>query len=322
MDAEREARASDDPGTATARGVDRSRTPLDPGEERAQFASAVGRRMGHFVLEAFIEGGRDSAVFRARRVVGRGEKLAAIKLLRGGSPEPQVARLFDEERRSLASLDHPAIPRLLGSGVTRDGWSWFAKQHALGWPLIRYAHDSGVGLAERVSFMIQVCRAVEHAHGRKVLHLDLHPESLMVTTTGELKVLGFGLPGLPTGKDVSDLGELLFQVARPVRPFLDELRGSGSSTRGSRSQGLRRSRARPSSDADRVVLKAVGHGPRTHYASAAALAEDLERLLEGRPVSARRIPLMGRVRAVLGRLVQSGVSAPTPQGSPSPSSQG
>ena len=70
-------------------------------EGTSRLNSAVGRRVGHFVLEAFLEGGRDSAVFRARRVLGVGPRVAAVKLLRARAPRPEVARLFDEERRSL-----------------------------------------------------------------------------------------------------------------------------------------------------------------------------------------------------------------------------
>lgn len=308
-------------------------------EGQASFMSAVGRRMGHFVLEAFMEGSRDSAMFRARRVVGSGDRVVAVKLLRTGSPAPETVRLFDEERRSLASLDHPAIPRLLGSGITSDGWSWFAKEYVLGWPLVRHAEDEGLGLAQRVELMIEVCRAVGHAHERKVIHPELHAASLMITTRGEPKVVGFGLPGLPTGKNVAELGELLFGLARPARPFLAELRSSGSRTRmreGRRAQqqsarkpagGLPlvpRALQRPRSDIDRVCLKAVGYGPWEVYRSAADLADDLERVLEGRPVSARHIPLVSRIRDVLDRLVRSGAAGARTagahtQGDPSPS---
>lgn len=309
------------PGAYSQRGL------ADQDGERASFMSAVGRRMGHFALEAFMEGGRDSATFRARRVVGHGEPVVAVKLLRTGSPAPEVVRLFDEERRSLASLDHPAIPRLLGSGITSDGWSWFAKEYVLGWPLNQHAEDEGLGLAQRVQLMVEVCRAVGHAHQRKVIHPELHSGSLMITTRGEPKVVGFGLPGLPTGRNAAELGGLLFGLARPVRPFLAQLRAPSPATGTPRSlgsarrlaEGLPRGLQRPRSDIDRVCLKAVGHGPWEAYGSATELADDLERVLEGRPVSARRIPLMSRIRDVVDRLVRSGAAGAHAQGSPSPS---
>jgi serine/threonine-protein kinase len=272
--------------------------------------------MGSFVLEAFVEGTRDSAVFRARRVMGVGVTLAAVKLLRTGSPEPAVARLLDEERRSLATLDHRAIPRLLGSGTTYDGWSWFAQEYVLGWPLHRHAEDEGLGLEARVRLMIDICRAVEHAHRRKVLHPDLRPGSLMVTTRGEPKVVGFGLPGLPTGRNVAELGERLFELLRPVRPFLEELRDPHHRRR-SRSGGL--FGPRPRTDVDRVCLKAVGHGPWEQYRSAEDLADDLERVLAREPVSARHIGVAARLRSVLARVPWSGLADATPSTAPSPS---
>jgi serine/threonine-protein kinase len=283
------------------------------GEER-EYVSAVGRRMGSFVLEAFVEGTCDSAVFRARRVMGVGGALAAVKLLRTGSPEPAVARLLDEERRSLATLDHRAIPRLLGSGTTSDGWSWFAQEYVLGWPLHRHAEDEGLGLEARVRLMIDMCLAVEHAHGRKVLHPGLRPGSLMVTTRGEPKLVGFGLPGLPTGRNVAELGELLFELLLPVRPFLGEFRTPLNGGGTSRLFG-----PRPRTDVDRVCLKAVGHGPWEHYRSAADLADDLQRVLSREPVSARHIGVAARLRSVLARVPWSGLGDAAHAATPSPS---
>ena len=282
-------------------------------EGRGEFVSAVGRRMGCFVLEAFIEGSRDAATFRARRVMGSGPPLAAVKLLRTASPEPGIARLLDEERRSLDWLDHPAIPRLLGAGTTPDGWSWFAQEHVLGWPLHRYAEDQGLGLEERVRLMIPIYRAVEHAHERKVLHPELHPSSLMVTTRGEPKVVGFGLPGLPTGRNLGELGPLLFSLLLPVRPFLQELRsgdGPGISLR------RRLVPPRPRGDIDRVCLQAVGEEHWELYASAGAVADDLERVLGRIPVAARRRGVAARIRTELARIPWSRL---VPTGTPSPS---
>jgi serine/threonine-protein kinase len=248
--------------------------------------------------------------------MGVGVTLAAVKLLRTRSPEPEVARLLDEERRSLATLDHRAIPRLLGSGTTYDGWSWFAQEYVLGWPLLRHAQVEGLGLEARVRLMIEMCRAVEHAHQRKVLHPDLRPGSLMVTTRGEPKVVGFGLPGLPTGRNVAELGALLFDLLLPVRPFLGELRGS---VRTPPSLSRRLLRPRPRTDIDRVCLKAVGHGPWQHYGSAAGLADDLERVLVREPVSARHVGVAARFRSVLARIPRSGLAGATSPASPNPS---
>lgn len=309
-------RSGDDPSSIGKRPLDSYPGLADRIGDGGEYVSAVGRRMGNFVLEAFVEGNRDSAVFRARRVMGAGVTLAAVKLLRTGSPEPEVARLLDEERRSLATLDHRAIPRLLGSGTTYDGWSWFAQEYVLGWPLFQHAEHEGLGLEARVRLLIEMCRAVEHAHQRKVLHPDLRPGNLMVTTRGEPKVVGFGLPGLPTGRNVAELGELIFATLLPVRPFLGELRGSEG---GAPSRSHPFLRPRPRTDIDRVCLKAVGHGPWEHYGSADGLADDLERVLARRPVSARHIGVAARVRSVLARIPWSGLAGAASPVAPSPS---
>ncbi len=276
--------------------VDRDHRCFDPLGEPAPFLSAVGRRMGHFVLEAFLEGSRDAAAFRARRVLGPGDEVVAVKLLRNGVPSPEVSRVFEEETRSLAVLDHPAIPRLLGSGITPDGWAWFATEHVLGRSIIQHADHERLDSAGRVRLMVQVCRAVQHAHDRSVVHPELRPTSLMVTTLGEPKILGFGCTGLDWRKNVAELGAVLRRLVRvpsavpPASPHPQH----------------------PGPDLARVCLKAVGHGPGGGYGAVGDLADDLERVLTGEPVSAGRKPLAPKIRRVLRRVIKLRAPAGSP----------
>lgn len=260
--------------------------------------SAVGRRMGQFVLEAFIEGGPVGAVFRARRLAGRryGESVA-VKVLRTPSPRPDDLRRIEQERQCLASLRHPALPRLLGSGKTHEGWSWIATDLVVGRPLIQHATVANLGLAQRLRLMLEMCRAVGHAHERKVLHPDLRPGCLRVTRSGEPGVVGFGIPGSANRANVEALCGIMYELFSRARPYLTVLRGSGPPG----PAYLPRMRPRPRTSIDHVCLKAIRSRGRDGYESAQELADDLQRVLDGRPVSAEPTGVRTKVMRFLVR---------------------
>lgn len=269
---------------------------LNPG--RASEASAVGRRVGQFVLEAFIEGGPQGAVFRARRLGERpGGGPVAVKLLRTSSPEPDDLRRLEEQRECLASLRHPAIPRLLGSGRTRDGWSWIATHLVIGRPLIQHATVEELGMAQRLRLMIEVCRAVGHAHQRGVLHPDLWRDSVLVTASGEPRVVGFGTLGSAGIANVGTLCRIMYELLSGARPYLTVLRGAGPPG----PAYLPRIRPRPRLSIDHVCLKAIRSRGREGYESALDLADDLQRVLDRRPVSAEPPGVGARLLELLTR---------------------
>lgn len=268
------------------------RTSVYRGEGPAR-NSVVGRRVGHFVLEAFLEARGEEAVYRARPLVGPpGRPPVAVKLLRTRSPSPDQARGFDRERASLESLRHPAIPSILASGTWKNGWSWFATDLVVGRPVIEHARLEGLGLADRIHLMIEMCRAVGHAHGRGVLHTALRRESLVVSAAGEAKVLGFGLPGSSVVADVDALGRILYELLSGARPYLANLRRG----RASNATFLPRPRPRPRSSIDHVCLEAIRSRGRDGYGSALDLADDLQRVLDRRRPSAEPGGVAGWLR--------------------------
>lgn len=269
--------------------------------------SAVGRRVGDFVLEGFVEGRGPEAVFRARSLGGgRVPRLAAVRILRTPSPEPELVRSFHREREALAGLRHPSIPRVLGSGTTPDGWSWYASSLVVGRPLIQHAGVEGLGLEQRLRLVLELCRAVDHAHQRGVLHPELTRESLVVTPSGEPWVVGFGIPGTGTGANVEALGRILYEVLSDVRPYLTVLRGGGPP----RPLFLPRIRPRPRLSIDRVCLRALKCRGQEGYGSAGELAADLKRVLDRRPLSARGPGAGAKLRRLLARW-QTGVPGTT-----------
>lgn len=90
------------------------------------------------------------------------------------------ARRFHAERRHLARLSHPGVPRIYDAGRTGAGVPYYAMEFVEGVPLDEYARGHGLGLNERVRLFVQLCEVVRHVHGRGLAHGDLKPANVLV----------------------------------------------------------------------------------------------------------------------------------------------
>jgi len=206
-----------------------------PGGPAASPLPLTGRRLGAWLLGELLGQGGMGAVYAARRVGGDFEQEAAVKVLRPSVGSPELRARFRRERQLLATLEHPAIARLLDGGVAEDGELWFALERVEGVPITRHARERDLGVAERLSLFLAVCDAVEAAHRRLIVHRDLKPSNILVTAAGEVKLLDFGIAKLLE----SDEGEALTRTgarlltpssARHRRPASTSTRWVSSST--------------------------------------------------------------------------------------------
>ncbi|MBJ7573578.1 serine/threonine-protein kinase [Luteimonas sp. MC1828] len=159
------------------------------------------------VLRLLGEGGM-GVVYLAERDDGDAHQLVALKLLASAGPHgARLAQRMAEERRILATLQHPNIAHLLDGGSTGDGQPFIAMEYVEGERIDRWCQVRALPLRERVALFLKVCSAVEHAHQRLVIHRDLKPANILVTAEGEPKLLDFGIarlveenaPADPTG---------------------------------------------------------------------------------------------------------------------------
>ena len=291
------------------------------GEDDAAQTLPPGSRIGAFeLLEVLGEGG-SSTVFRARREFAGVRQDVALKLLRRGLYSPDARMQFRRERQALAQLRHAGIARLIEGGVTDNGLAYIALELVEGKSLLDHVRDNRLDLKQRLALFLQVCRAVESAHRALIVHRDLKPANVLVTEEGQIKLLDFGIAklldsaddmhtqhvqaftpayaapeqrsGAPvtTATDVYALGILLGELVSGQRPTGETGRTPSSQVAENTGPGVLPAPAQVTrralrGDLDNIVLKAIASEPERRYASAGALADDIERLLDSRPVAA------------------------------------
>jgi eukaryotic-like serine/threonine-protein kinase len=162
-------------------------------------ADVPAARIGAWRLLDEIGRGGMGTVYLAERADGEFEQRAALKLLRPAIATDIALRRFEQERQILADLTHPAIARLLDGGRTTDGRPFLVMELIDGVPIDRYCRDHSLRVEDRLALVVQVCRAVDHAHRNMVVHRDLKPSNILVDAAGGVKLLDFGIAKLLAG---------------------------------------------------------------------------------------------------------------------------
>ena len=200
-----------------------------PAIERGEFmpspampkpAGLAGQSIGPYTLVREIGHGGMGTVWLGRRNDGRYEGEVAIKFLRSGLFGHGDAARFEREGSILARLSHPHIARLLDAGVVPDGTQpYLVLEYIDGEPIDEYCQRVALPVAQRLALMLDVLAAVAQAHNRLVLHRDLKPSNILVTKTGDAKLLDFGIAKL---LDDAGGGEATALTARAGNAFTPE----------------------------------------------------------------------------------------------------
>lgn len=161
-----------------------------PGQPQA------GTMVGPYRMESVLGEGGMGMVWLASRADGLYERKVALKLLRPGLADPNLRLRFSREREILARLAHPNIARLLDAGIGSEGQPYLALEYVQGIPITDYCQAHGLSVDTRLKLFLQVCEAVSHAHANLIVHRDLKPSNILVTPTGEVRLLDFGIAKL------------------------------------------------------------------------------------------------------------------------------
>ena len=278
-------------------------------------------RLGNYDILSEIGRGGMGIIYRARQ--RRSRRIVAVKrVLSYHADSHDRLQRFRREAEAAASLDHPNILPIYEVSETEEGLPFFSMKWATGGSL----RDAGPALRhdpkECVRLMAKVARAVSYAHNAGILHRDLQPGNILLDGRREPLVSDFGLakwidensdltrtlttfgtPGyiapeqadgpaaaVTPAADIYSLGAILFNLLTGRPPFqgtnaVSVIRQAAEAP----APRLRSLTGELDRDLETIVARCLERDPRERYESAAALAEDLERWLEGRPILARPV---------------------------------
>ena len=264
-----------------------------------------GMRLGPWRVLRELGAGGMGTVLLAERADGQFEQQVAIKLIRG-FPTQDGQRRLRQERQILAQLDHPNIARLIDGGQTDDGQPYVVMEYVQGLGLLEHIAAARLDLPARLVLFDRIADAVQHAHGRLVIHRDLKPGNVMVLPGGEPKLLDFGVAKLvDVGEDSSrhtstrvfsqgyaspeQRAGHLVSTATDVYALGVVLREMLSGERGPGQHAELPEGFAPlplPADLRGILARATEAEPAHRYPTVEALRADLARWREGRPVLA------------------------------------
>ena len=268
-------------------------------------------REGMFIADRYevlgkIGAGGMSDVYKAKdQVLGR---FVAIKVLKQEfSEDTTFVSKFHAEASSAAGLEHPNIVNVYDVG-SEDGMYYIVMECIEGVTLKTYIEKKGqLNYKEAISIAIQVGRGIEAAHMKQIIHRDIKPQNIMISTDGKVKVTDFGIARAASSNtihsdvmgsvhysspeqarngfvdhksDIYSLGIVMYEMVTGRVPF------DGDTAVAVAIQHLQEDMIPPSKYApdlpanlEKIILKCTQKSPDRRYQSMADLLVDLKRAL-------------------------------------------
>ncbi|MET0553026.1 MAG: serine/threonine-protein kinase [Vicinamibacteria bacterium] len=193
-------------------------------------AAWLGRRLGPYQITGVLGRGGMGTVFEASRDDLGFERKVAAKVMRSSLAGTEARLRFEQERRILASLEHPYIARLLDGGETDEGLPWLAMERVEGEPITAWSDRKRLSLPARVRLLAEVCDAVAYAHRHLVVHRDLKPANVFVDSHGRPRLLDFGVAKLLDAAPGSDMTGHWQRILTPDYASPEQVAGRPVST--------------------------------------------------------------------------------------------
>jgi serine/threonine protein kinase len=294
--------------------------------------AAPPRQFGEYELLGEIARGGMGVVYRARQI--NLDRTVALKMILAGrlADQDDIDRFFTEAEAA-GRLQHPNVVAVFEVG-TIDGQHFFSMEYIEGESLAQKLTRGALPGRVAAKYVHTIAGAVHYAHRQGILHRDLKPSNILIDADDEPQITDFGLAkrlGVDTGKtrsgtimgtpsymapeqaqgrtrevtpaaDVYSLGAILYELLTGRPPFKAE------TPHDTVAQVLENDPVPPTllnpkidRDLETICIKCLQKNPQARYASAEQLADDLERYLEGEPISARSFNVLDFVGSLLSR---------------------
>ncbi len=243
------------------------------------------------------------------------------------TPDTNFTRRFEIEAKAAASLDHENIVRIIDSGISQGNY-FIVMEYIDGFSLSEILEKHGP-IDDELALLIarEICIGLDHAHQHGIIHRDIKPANIMITATGQVKITDFGLAkligsqfqhtvadtllgtplymspeqaiggGIDGRSDIFSLGTICFEMVTGKQPFT-------GNTYAAVIQKIidghiphpGRVNEKVSSEADRIIMKALSREPSKRYGTALEMARTIEAYVGQEKIWSLR----NRVRRLIG----------------------
>ncbi len=309
-------------------------------------SAIIGSMIGSYRVGPLIGAGGMGRVFRSEQE--RPRRTVALKLLNDAVATPDAVRRFQYESEILARLHHPGIAQVFEAGVHQGdsnqersrGIPYLALEYIQNASdILQYAREHELSIRQGLALFAEVCDAVHHGHQKGIIHRDLKPGNILVTQSGQPKIIDFGVAraidadgnstlltragelvgtlqymspeqcggsqeAIDIRTDVYSLGAVLYELLSNRRPYDVNAMPLLEAARVIQEQ----SPAKISSanrtlrgDIEIIVHKALQKDRDMRYASADELASDIRRHLDSQPIDAHPPSAIYQIKKFVAR---------------------
>ena len=298
-----------------------------------------GQILGHYKLIEEIGRGGMGTVFLAERTDGEYDQRVAIKILQVGRSSDSLIQKLRNERQILANLKHPNIVNILDGGTSDQGIPFIVMEYVDGTMITDYIEEHNLNLQQKLNLFQKLCEVISFAHQKLIIHRDIKPSNILISQSGEIKLLDFGIAKilnqqgqsfqetqqlfitpdyaspehikgqhLTISSEVYSLGILFYQILTGVNPFKSEKKNLSEVMEMicefnplPPSKRFEKTKNKLKGDIDNICLKALRKDAKERYHSVDHFSQDIDRYLQHIPVTATKDQWSYRAKKFVSR---------------------